>query len=76
MRVKHLECGLAPNVGGTAEVLLSSLCGDEGFFVLNEKHMKEAMQRLREASLRAILESDNPDALEALRVKYLGKKAS
>ncbi len=32
------------------------------------------MQRLREASLRAILESDNPDALEALRVKYLGKK--
>ena len=36
--------------------------------------MKEAMQRLREASIQAILESDSPDSLENLRVKYLGKK--
>ena len=33
--------------------------------------MKELMQSLREASIKAINESDNP---EALRVKYLGKK--
>ena len=36
--------------------------------------MKELMQSLREASIRAINASDNPEALEALRVKYLGKK--
>ena len=36
--------------------------------------MKEAMQRLREASIQAILESENAENLEALRVKYLGKK--
>ena len=36
--------------------------------------MKEAMQRLREASIQAILASDNPETLESLRVKYLGKK--
>ena len=32
------------------------------------------MEKLREASIRAILESEDVDSLEALRVKYLGKK--
>ena len=36
--------------------------------------MKEMMEKLREASIRAILESEDGDSLEALRVKYLGKK--
>ncbi|MBO5496505.1 MAG: phenylalanine--tRNA ligase subunit alpha [Oscillospiraceae bacterium] len=36
--------------------------------------MKELMQSLREASIQAINASDNPEVLEALRVKYLGKK--
>ena len=36
--------------------------------------MKELMQNLREASIKAINESDNPESIEALRVKYLGKK--
>ena len=36
--------------------------------------MKEMMQKLREAALRSILESEDVDSLEALRVKYLGKK--
>ena len=36
--------------------------------------MKEAMQRLREASIQAILQSENTEALESLRIKYLGKK--
>ncbi len=36
--------------------------------------MKELMQSLREASIKAIGESDSPESLEALRVKYLGKK--
>ena len=36
--------------------------------------MKESMQRLRESSIKAILESASSDELEALRVKYLGKK--
>ena len=36
--------------------------------------MKELMQSLREASIKAINESDNPESIEALRVKYLGKK--
>ena len=36
--------------------------------------MKELMQSLREASLRAIAESDSPESVEALRIKYLGKK--
>ena len=36
--------------------------------------MKELMQNLREASLRAIAESDSPESVEALRIKYLGKK--
>ena len=36
--------------------------------------MKEMMEKLREASIRAILESEDVESLEALRVKYLGKK--
>ena len=36
--------------------------------------MKELMQSLREASIKAINESDNPESIEALRVKYQGKK--
>ena len=36
--------------------------------------MKELMQSLREASLKAISESDSPESVEALRVRYLGKK--
>ena len=36
--------------------------------------MKESMQRLRESSIKEILEAEGLEALEALRVKYLGKK--
>ncbi len=36
--------------------------------------MKEMMERLREASIKAILETEDVESLEALRVKYLGKK--
>ena len=36
--------------------------------------MKEMMEKLRESALSAILEANDVDALEALRVKYLGKK--
>ena len=36
--------------------------------------MKELMQELRENALRAIIGADSMDSLEALRVKYLGKK--
>ncbi len=36
--------------------------------------MKELMQKLREAALQAILETEDVESLEALRVKYLGKK--
>jgi len=36
--------------------------------------MKQRMQGLREASIKAILECDSAERLEALRVKYLGKK--
>ena len=36
--------------------------------------MKEAMQRLRDASIQAILATEDAEALENLRVKYLGKK--
>ncbi len=36
--------------------------------------MKEMMQKLREAALKAIQESGDPESLENLRVRYLGKK--
>ena len=36
--------------------------------------MKERMKNLREASIKAIVECDSAELLEALRVKYLGKK--
>ncbi len=36
--------------------------------------MKEMMQELRKASLRAIMEAQDQDTLESLRIKYLGKK--
>ena len=36
--------------------------------------MKEMMEKLRESSLKAILETADVDTLESLRVKYLGKK--
>ena len=36
--------------------------------------MREMMLRLQEAALKAIRESEDADSLEALRVRYLGKK--
>ena len=36
--------------------------------------MRELMQGLRDASIKAIRECDNVELLESLRVKYLGKK--
>ncbi|MBQ9685307.1 MAG: phenylalanine--tRNA ligase subunit alpha [Oscillospiraceae bacterium] len=36
--------------------------------------MKERMKDLRESSIKAIVECDSAELLEALRVKYLGKK--
>ena len=36
--------------------------------------MKEMMQELRKASLQAILEAEDQDTLESLRIRYLGKK--
>ena len=36
--------------------------------------MKELMQALRDASIQAILDADDADKLENLRVRYLGKK--
>ena len=36
--------------------------------------MKEMMQKLREAALKAIQESEDMESLENLRVRYLGKK--
>ncbi|MDO5444295.1 MAG: phenylalanine--tRNA ligase subunit alpha [Eubacteriales bacterium] len=36
--------------------------------------MREMMEKLREASIRAVSEAADVDSLEALRVKYLGKK--
>ena len=36
--------------------------------------MKEMMEKLRNASIQAILAAEDVDSLEALRVKYLGKK--
>ena len=36
--------------------------------------MKEMLQKLRVASVDAILQADDITALENLRVKYLGKK--
>lgn len=36
--------------------------------------MKKMLQELREVSVRAIEQAQDPEALEALRVRYLGKK--
>ena len=36
--------------------------------------MKEMMEKLRETSLKAVLETTDVESLEVLRVKYLGKK--
>ena len=36
--------------------------------------MKELMQKLRESSVKEILDCDSADRLEAMRVRYLGKK--
>ena len=36
--------------------------------------LKEMMQKLQEASIKAIRASESPESLEAMRVKYLGKK--
>ena len=36
--------------------------------------MKELMQALRDASIQAILDADDAEKLENLRVRYLGKK--
>ncbi len=36
--------------------------------------MEEKLQNIKEEALRAIKEADTPEALDAVRVKYLGKK--
>ena len=36
--------------------------------------MKELLQKLHDAAMQAILETEDVDSLESLRVKYLGKK--
>ena len=36
--------------------------------------MREMMQKLRESALQAILSTEDAESLEAMRVKYLGKK--
>ena len=55
--------------------LLSSYCfGTGAYFFDEEQAMREMMQKLRDAALRAILESEDVDSLESLRVRYLGKK--
>ena len=36
--------------------------------------MREMMLKLQEAALKAIRESEDAESLEALRVRYLGKK--
>ena len=36
--------------------------------------MKELMQKLRESSVKEILDCDSAERLEAMRVRYLGKK--
>ena len=38
--------------------------------------MKELMQGLRDSSIKAILEADDVELLESLRVRYLGKKGA
>lgn len=36
--------------------------------------MKELMQKLRDSSIKAIVDCDSAETLESLRVRYLGKK--
>jgi len=65
------------------------VCGTEGLFFCpaplkiwqkislykkGSKNMKELMQKLRESATEAIEKAEDVDAIEALRVKYLGKK--
>ena len=62
-------------IGGTAEVCFRPIVRDEGLFFISEVlTMREMMLRLQEAAMKAILESEDIDSLEALRVRYLGKK--
>ena len=36
--------------------------------------MKDMMQQLRDTAIGAILKAENVESLEAMRIKYLGKK--
>ena len=36
--------------------------------------MKDMMQQLRDTAISAILKAENVESLEAMRIKYLGKK--
>ena len=46
----------------------------KNFSLCEEKTMKDLMQGLRDASIKAIRDCDDTELLEALRVRYLGKK--
>ena len=66
---------LLPNVGGTAELCFRPiLWGGSLFFYLGDCKMRQQMQNLREASIKAIIDCGSSEELEGLRVKYLGKK--
>ena len=74
-----------PKTGGTAEVRFRPVTRDGSFFIghyrnpiwdhrkEDQRNMKEMMQSMRDAALKAILESEDVDSLEGLRVRYLGR---
>jgi len=54
-----------------------NLTGWKGFFIFRKRrkdHMKETLERIRKEALNALQKVSTGDELDALRVKYLGKK--
>lgn len=63
---------LCKNQGGTAEFIASSLCGMGVFFL--EVNMKEKLNSIRESAIVALESADTQQAVEELKVRFLGKK--
>jgi phenylalanyl-tRNA synthetase alpha chain len=79
--ISSFKCGsYEPNAGGTAEGWPFVPVMGGGSYFLFTKHqkgvfvMKEKLAQIRKEALEAIQGVENSSALDALRVKYLGKK--
>ena len=80
MLIHRLSCVFRRIAGGTAEGNLRPHIGTEDFLFIvskqpkGENRMKQQLEQIKQQALAMLAESSTPEALEELRIRFLGKK--